>query len=142
MMSLSVYRMAAMRCEYSTLKGTVETRLLHGIIGLCSETGEALEAIADALGTELYGLPVVEMTDDEISLALFASSSRMADFVKKALFYTDRPIDPAKVLYHAGRILSAMRKILAEGGVTLEDLASANIDKLSARHNQDLRGAQ
>lgn len=160
-MDLKTYRVAALATEHTELRGNVSLRLQHAIIGLCSEAGEVAEYITldeyddialaaecgdllwytnlalDSQGMTFDDLDDVTLAVEDIfdALALVSfESSKLADILKKALFYRNRPVDPDKLRAHLSNLMALVRLILTRIGLTVEDVAQANVDKLMARY--------
>lgn len=162
-MDLKTYRVAALATEHTVLRGNVSLRLQHAIIGLCSEAGEVAEYITledyddlalaaecgdllwyinlalDSLGLSFDDLDDVTPAADDIfdALAMVSfESSKLADILKKALFYRDRAVNPIKVNTHLSNLMGLIRVILGKINLTVEDVAQANVDKLTARYRK------
>ena len=67
------------------------------------------------------------------ALGLQTEGGELADQVKKHLFY-GRELDKVNIKEEAGDILWYMAVILRRLGLTFEDVAQANIDKLELRY--------
>jgi hypothetical protein len=139
-----------------------EQRVLHGIIGICTEAGELLKAlhfeegrdkinIKEELGDVTWYIAILlreyptsqEFFDDtksvtalptEIRLySLIDNSLEMLDVMKKKLYY-NKEIDIPVVIGHLSHIMIAVNGLAANYGFSVENILETNINKLKARY--------
>lgn len=135
-------------------------RLLHAIIGLCTESSELITSDSDqntfeelgdicwylalgfdALGASFEDAPILnqelfveQVKGDDAQTSLILHSTDLLDMVKKQIFY-GRIVDRNVLIDQLVMLKNVLHygMIFADMGWTLDDLIAGNIKKLKAR---------